>query len=555
MKKFLLSVLTLALTMQAWAQNDADSHNYDLTRNLKIFHEVVRDLDLMYVDTLNADEMITAGINAMLRTMDPYTTYYPEDKTKDLRQMITGKYAGIGSVIRYNLKLGRVVIEEPYANTPAAEAGLRKGDVIVSIDDSLMTDKMTDYVSSRLRGDAGTTFVLKVMRPSTGETLTRHITRRAIQMPAIPFYGMRDGGVGYICLDSFTENCYEEFRAALMALRAKGMTSLVIDLRGNGGGSLMAAVDIVNLFVPKGITLVTTKGKLERSNKEYVTQNEPLDTEIPIVVLVDDDTASASEITSGSLQDLDRAVILGERTFGKGLVQTPLDLSFNTQLKLTTSRYHIPSGRCIQAINYHHEAGGYREHVPDSLTREFSTIGGRKVRDGGGITPDVVMKADSLSNIAYYLLQTGMDSTEVMHEWIVDYVAKHDKIGDAATFRLSDEELADFRQKVLDSGFKYDRMSRKAVDQLALLLKAEGYYDDAQAELEALKAKLEHNLGKDFDRNAEQIRLLLSNSIVKSYYFQAGAAENRLQYDRQMDEAVRLLQTPEEYKALLTPGK
>ena len=348
----------LGTLLPVLAQESQD-HDFETSKNLEIFNAIYRNLDMAYVDTLSAGQTIGTGINAMLQSLDPYTVYYPAEKVSELKASLTGKYAGIGALIRYNAKLKRVVVDEPYQDTPAAEAGLKKGDIILSIDDTTMTDKDVAYVSSHLRGDAGTTFLLKIQRPTTGKILQKRITRRAIQFPSIPYYGLRKNGIGYINLNSFTEDCSRDFRRAFIDLKQQGMKSLVIDLRGNGGGLLSEAVSIVNMFVPNGKTIVKTIGKLKRGNHEYRTTVEPIDTLMPVVVMVNGETASASEITSGSLQDFDRAVVLGTRTYGKGLVQTPLDLPYNTQMKLTTSKYYIPSGRCIQAINYKHANGGY----------------------------------------------------------------------------------------------------------------------------------------------------------------------------------------------------
>lgn len=472
---------------------------------------------------------------------------------KDLDLMISGKYAGIGALIRYNFALKNVVIDEPYEHMPAAEAGLKKGDVILSIGDSSMAGKDVSYVSNRLRGDAGTTFILTVRRPSTDKKMKFRITRRTIQLPAVPYYGVQDGGVGYLNLNSFTAGCAKDVRRAFLDMKKQGMTSLVFDLRNNGGGSLQEAVNIVNMFVPKGLTLVKTVGKLERANKEYKTTVEPIDTVMPIVVLVNDETASASEITSGSLQDLDRAVVLGTRTYGKGLVQASMDLPYNATLKLTTSKYYIPSGRCIQAINYKHANGGYTEHVPDSLTHVFHTADGREVRDGGGIKPDVEVRPDSLPNIAFYLASSGRDSTEVMWNWELQYLKKHPAIGPAKTFVLSDADYEDFKQTVLKSGFKYDRESRKYLENLVKLAKFEGYYEDAKPEFDALEKKLSHNLAKDLDYNRQTLKKLLTSDLVSAYYYQRGSLENSLQFDKQWKKAVEILQNPAEYRKLLQP--
>ena len=553
MKKVLVSLLMVLLAAPAFAQIDRD-HDFKTAKNMDIFNSIYKNLDLMYVDTLDAQEVVGNGIKAMLDSLDPYTTYYPEEKVNELKNMLTGKYAGVGAVVRYNFQLQRVCISEPYENMPAAEVGLKKGDIILSIDDEDMTNKDVAYVSDHLRGDPGTSFIIKVKRPSTGKTLKMKITRRTIQMPFLPYYGMLEGGFGYINFNSFTDNCAKDVRRAFIDLKKQGAKGLVFDLRNNGGGSVSEAVSIINMFLPKGKTVLKMQGKLQRSNKEYKTSVEPVDSVMPMVVLVNGNSASASEIMSGSLQDYDRAIILGMRTYGKGLVQTTMDLPYNGQMKLTTAKYYIPSGRCVQALNYKHAKGGYVEHVPDSLTKVFYTANGREVRDGGGVKPDVEVKPDSLPNIAFYLAG-ARDSNEVMLNYEVDYIAKHPTIAPAKDFALTDADYDEFKARVLKANFKYDRETEKYLKDLEKLAKLEGYYDDAKPEFEALKKKLSHNVAKDLDYNKEYIKQLLENEIVAAYYFQAGAIQNSLRYDKQIKEAIKLLNSPEEYKKILLPAK
>ncbi len=553
MKKVLISLLMVLLAAPAFAQIDRD-HDFKTAKNMDIFNSIYKNLDLMYVDTLDAEEVVGNGIKAMLGSLDPYTTYYPEEKVNELKNMLTGKYAGVGAVVRYNFQLQRVCISEPYENMPAAEVGLKKGDIILSIDNEDMTNKDVAYVSDHLRGDPGTSFIIKVKRPSTGKTLKMKITRRTIQMPFLPYYGMLEGGFGYINFNSFTDNCAKDVRRAFIDLKKQGAKGLVFDLRNNGGGSVSEAVSIINMFLPKGKTVLKMQGKLQRSNKEYKTSVEPVDSVMPMVVLVNGNSASASEIMSGSLQDYDRAIILGTRTYGKGLVQTTMDLPYNGQMKLTTAKYYIPSGRCVQALNYKHSKGGYVEHVPDSLTKVFYTANGREVRDGGGVKPDVEVKPDSLPNIAFYLAG-ARDSNEVMLNYEVDYIAKHPTIAPAKDFALTDADYDEFKARVLKADFKYDRETEKYLKDLEKLAKFEGYYDDAKPEFEALKKKLSHNVAKDLDYNKEYIKQLLENEIVAAYYFQAGAIQNSLRYDKQIKEAVKLLNSPEEYSKILRPAK
>ena len=498
---------------------DAKNHNLEVAKNLDIFNALYKNLDMMYVDTLDANKVIGVGIDAMLHSLDPYTEYYPEEKQKELKQMLTGKYAGIGALVRYHQKLKRVVVEEPYEGMPSSEVGLKKGDIILQIDDTVMTDKTVNYVSSHLRGEPGTTFMLKVLRPSTGKKMNFKITRRSIKMPEITYYGMRPDGVGYICLNTFTGEPAKAMRRAFLDLKQQGATKLVLDLRGNGGGSLSECVDILNMWIPKGVKIVETKGKLKRAESEYKTRLEPIDTVMPLVVLVNGETASASEITSGALQDLKRGVIIGTRTYGKGLVQIPnVDLPYNANLKLTTSRYYLPSGRGI------------------------------KMKEG--IKPDIEIKPDTMANITLYL--DRLDSTEVMFDYVVDYIAKHPTIAPAAEFHLTDADYADFKQRVINAGFTYDQVSKKQFEELVRAAKFEGYYEDASAEFEALKNKIDHHdLSHDLDAHRDEIQQLIEQDIVSAYYFQGGQMQIGLRTDKVLREAERILNTKDEYQRIL----
>ena len=550
----LAAVVLAMMPLMSSAQSQKD-HNFEVAKHLDIFNNLYKNLDLLYVDTLNPKDIIGTGIDAMLRHLDPYTEYYAQDETKNLRMMLTGKYAGIGALIRKNQKLDRVVIDEPYENMPAAEAGLKKGDIILSIDDTLMTDKAVGYVSSHLRGEAGTSFLLKVMRPSTGKLMKFKITRKNIKLPELPYYGMREGNIGYINFNQFTQESAKEVRRAFIDLKKRGATSLVFDLRNNGGGSEAEAVDIVNLWVPKGVAVVENRGKVKQASRVYKTRLEPVDTVMPIVVLVNGETASASEITSGALQDLDRAIIIGTRTFGKGLVQVPIDLPYNTNMKVTTSKYYIPSGRCIQAINYKQGSVGYREHIPDSLTKVFYTAGGREVRDGGGIKPDIEIKADTIPNIAFYLSASGQDSTEVLFDYVVDYIDSHPVIANPAEFHLTAADWEEFKARVIKSGFTYDPVSQKQFDELVKTAKFEGYYDDAKDAFDVLASKLKHDVAFDLEKHKAVLLQVIEADIIAAYYYQAGAIEAGLNYDKQLKEAERLLKNPEEYKKLLQSAK
>ncbi len=535
-----------ALIASAQNTDKSTEHQFEVAKNLNIFNSLYRELDMLYVDTLDAHKLITIGIDAMLESLDPYTEYYAEEDMGDLKMMTTGKYGGIGSVIRLR-KDSTVIIHEPYQDMPAAQVGLKVGDIIKKIDDKEITKSMnTSDVSNMLRGEPGTTFVLTVQRPGEKKTRQFKVTRQSIKVPAIPYTGIY-GTTGYISLNQFTEGCGKDVRKHVISLKEKGAKNIVLDLRNNGGGLLSEAVDIVNLFVPKGTKIVETKGKIQNAQSTYITKNEPLDLDIPLVVLVNGSSASASEIVSGSLQDLDRAVIVGQKTFGKGLVQSPRELPYNSSFKLTTSKYYIPSGRCIQAIDYKQKREGKKsEAEDDSLKHIFHTTGGRVVKDGGGITPDVAVHIDTLANLLFYL-----SNDDNIIDWGTKYMSEHPTLPAVKDFAITDADFEEFKQMAIKNGFKYDRLSVKSLAELKKVAEFEGYYEDAKAEFEALEKKLDHNLARDFDNFKKDIKRLMSLEIVKRYAFQSGQAEEALKEDEAFAKAISIASDTNEWNKIL----
>ena len=525
-----------------------DTRNFEISKNLNIFNSVFRELDICYVDTVDPEKSIEAGINYMLSQLDPYTVYYPESKNEELKMMTTGKFAGIGSIIRFHKGKNHVVIDAPYEGMAAQKAGLKPGDVLLEIDGEDLTGMTTQQVSDRLRGEPGTSFMLKYERPGLAEPQTVKVTRENVQTPAVPYYGMLKDHVGYIVLSSFFDGCSRDVRRAFIELKEQGARALVLDLRGNPGGLMNEAVDLLSMFIPKGTEVVSTKGKLKQASSVSKTGKEPLDLDIPIAVLVNENSASASEIVAGSLQDLDRAVIIGERTFGKGLVQVIRDLPYGGSLKVTTSKYYIPSGRCVQAINYQQRtADGKAERIPDSLTHVFHTAGGRPVRDGGGVTPDVTVEDPKLPTMLFYLA-----NDDVLFDYATDYCLAHPTIAAPEDFEVTDADYADFKARVKKADFKYDRESEKALKALKEIADVEGYTDDAKAEFEALEKKLTHNLDRDLDHFAKDIKMLIANEIVTRYYYQRGAIIQQLKDDNDVDKAVNILTSPTESRKILS---
>ena len=553
MKKiFLAAGLCCMSAIPVSAQKDSN-HNFEISKNLEIFNDIYTQLDMFYVDSLSADTVIEWGIDAMLRQVDPFTMYYPEEGMDELKEMTTGKYAGIGAVIRFYKKEDRVMVIEPQEDSPAIEAGVKGGDLILSIDGKDMKGKSTQEVSENLRGDAGTTFELTVKRAGVEHPLSFKITRRNIAMPPVPYYGMVADGIGYIYFERFVDGCSRDVRRAVVDLKEQGAKALVIDMRGNPGGPLSEAVEVTNLFVPRGQKVVYTKGKLASVNSEHYTKKEPLDVDIPVAVLVDGSTASSAEIVSGAWQDWDRAVIVGERTYGKGLVQMIREVPYHGSLKVTTSRYYIPSGRCIQAYDYRHlNPDGSAKTLPDSLTKAFKTAGGREVRDGGGIKPDVVITPDSLPSIVY-----DIATSDVLLDYVNRYVQTHATIAPAGDFSLTDADYADFVKMVEESDFTYKRRTEEMMKLLERTARFEGCYEGAKPEFEALAAKMKGGVAADLElpKNKEEIKSVLESDIVARYYFRRGVVQQQLKTDKDLKTALEILTDTERYESLLKPVK
>ena len=526
----------------------SDDRTFQMAKNLDIFNSIVKELDMFYVDTIDPNKTIREGIEAMLYSLDPYTNYFPEEDQSELEQMLKNSYGGIGSIITWNPKLKRSMISEPYEGMPAAEVGLKAGDILMSIDGKDLAGKNNQEVSEMLRGQVGTNFKLKVKRPGSEKELEFDIVRRSIQLPIIPYYTVLENRIGYINLSTFSGDPSKEFKQAFLDLKKQGIKSLVIDLRNNGGGLLDEAVEIANFFLPRGETLVTTKGKIKQASNTYKTLREPLDLDIPLAVLVNSVTASSSEILAGSLQDLDRAVIVGTRTYGKGLVQTTRPLPYGATMKITTSKYYIPSGRCVQAIDYaHRNEDGSMGRIPDSLTTVFHTAAGREVRDGGGVTPDIVVKQEKLPNILFYLVNDNL-----IFDYATEYCLKHPTVVAPEQFEITDADYNDFKALVKKADFKYDQQSEKLLKSLKEMAEFEGYLTDASQEFEALEKKLTHNLDRDLDHFSKDIRNMIAIEIIKRYYYQRGSIIQQLKDDNDLKEAIKILGDSERYKKMLS---
>ncbi|MBR3907395.1 MAG: S41 family peptidase [Bacteroidaceae bacterium] len=547
-KNIIRACLLVAVVLVSLDAVADDRHKFRLARQLSVFNTIVKDLNMFYVDSIMPDIMINKGIDAMLANLDPYTVYYPEEKSDELKMMTTGKYAGVGSTIRYHEEKKTTVLTEPYEGMPAYKAGMRAGDAIVSIDGKSVKGMSVDSVSDMLRGDPGTKVTVVVERPGVKQELAFRLERESIALPAISYYGLQDGNIGYISLESFTEDCSKDMRRAVVDLKKQGATSFVIDLRGNGGGLLGEAVEIVNLFIPKGKTVVTTKGKIKQSNEVFETRREPIDTESPIVVLVNGQTASASEILAGALQDFDRAVIVGSRTYGKGLVQSTRPVAGGGYLKLTTAKYYIPSGRCVQALDYSHVIDeGRTSRVPDSLTTVFRTAAGREVRDGGGIRPDVEVKSEELSTLIFNLLQDMS-----VFDFATGFCLKNDTIESASTFTVSDEMYSEFVSFLKSRNFSYDLISARRLADLKRVIELEGFGDIVKDEIASLEKKLQVDLDHSLSHFSDDVKVLIASEIVKRYHGQKGEIIYNLREDSDIKESYGILKDLKRYREILS---
>lgn len=546
-KSATLCILAAGLLLPvAMAASSDNGNEAAIARNLDTFNTLYKELNTFYVDTIDTEKSIQTAINAMLGELDPYTEYLPASEQEDFRTMTTGEYGGIGSyIMQYK---DSVLISEPYEDSPAARAGLIPGDVIIKIDNDSTIGWTSEQVSNKLKGQANSTLQVVVSRPYVGE-LTFNITREKIRMNSVPYYGVVRDSIGYIALSSFTENSPSEVREALLALKKEqGVKSIVLDLRGNPGGILESAVQIVGMFVPKGTQVLQQRGRVIQNDKTYKTTQDPIDDKIPLVVFIDGASASASEIIAGALQDLDRAVVIGSRSFGKGLVQSTRPLPFDGILKVTIAKYYIPSGRLIQAIDYsHRNPDGSVARIPDSLTTVFKTAHGREVRDGGGITPDIKVEYPEMTRLYFNIVRDN---------WAFNYATRfaheHDTIASPEEFVITDSIYADFKKFIDPSEFKYDKVCEDGLEKLKKVAEVEGYMNDStRAQFEVMAKLLKHDLNKDLDTHRKEISGILAMEILKRYYYQRGQAIESLKNDVCLDEVVKLFGKPGEYYRIL----
>jgi carboxyl-terminal processing protease len=544
-RKYKIAVITGAVVFTSFISLSFVDEYFEVSRNLDIFTSMFREINVYYVDPVDPGKLMKKGIDDMLNSLDPYTNYIPESEIQDYRYMTTGQYGGIGAVIR--LKGDYAVISDPYFGYPAQKNGLIAGDVILQIDGKSAKGKKTDEVSTALKGSPGTQVKLLLQR-NDGEPFEKIITREEIKVKSVPYAGIVQKGIAYIRLNNFTESASREISASLKELKlSNDLHGIILDLRGNPGGLLNEAVNVSNIFIDKGQEIVSTKGKIKDLNRTYKTINEALDSSTPVVVLVNSSSASASEIVSGSLQDLDRAVILGQRTYGKGLVQTTRPLSYNTQLKLTTAKYYIPSGRCIQALDYaNRNEDGSVGKIPDSLVTPFKTKCGRLVYNGGGVLPDVATSPEKLSNISLSLLNKN-----IIFDYATSYYLRNPEIA-ATDIKLTDSDFADFEKFISTKDYDYTTKSEKSLEDLKKNAEDEKYLEVLKKDLDILKSKLAHNKQEDIDKNKKEIISLLEEEIIARYQYQSGRVKKSLSTDPELNKAIEVLNDSGFYKGILS---
>ena len=530
----LYTIAAIAVTFLAAVTADGQSKSFRLGKWTEIHNAIVRELNRSYVDSLPVDRIMRAGVDAMLEELDPYTVYIPEEENDDLQMMLSNTYGGIGAII-HKTKDSNVIINEPYADSPASKAGLVCGDEIITIDGVQAKGLEIKESTDRMKGKPGTTVVFKVKKARTGDTLDVPVVRERIHMPDVEYAAMVDDTTGYLLLSGFTENVGQDVRNKFIELKKQGMKRFVLDLRGNGGGLMGEAVNILSIFLPKGSLAVSSKGNNEGSLIEYHTTSEPVDTEMPIIVLIDSGSASASEIVAGGIQDHDRGVIMGTRSYGKGLVQSIRPLPYNGQMKVTTAKYYTPSGRCVQAIDYsNRNEDGSVGHIPDSLTKEFKTASGRTVRDGGGITPDIVIKPKEYSRLVYALVLGG-----VIDQYVIDYSRKHDSLPAVDDFHYSDADFEDFVKFAKTQEFDYRSSAKTLYDQMKKELEKDGLAETMKDELAALGKALEMDKEKFIRLKKNEIIPFIEEELAVRYWFQEAGIKVRLRYDDQLEEALK----------------
>lgn len=526
-----------------------DQKNFEIAKNLDIYYTLFNELNTFYVDEVNPNKLVKTSIEEMLMSLDPYTNYISEENIEDLKFMTTGEYAGIGALI--GKQNDKIVISEPYEGFPAQKAGLKAGDIILEVEGKSTNPMSTEDVSTLLKGPARNPVKLKIQRPGDKKPFDVELIREKISIDDVPYYGMLDESTGYIRLSNFTQDCSDEVRKALVELKSMHHPkSLILDLRSNPGGLLIEAVRIMNLFVPAGQEIVSTKGKVKQWDKTYYATEQPVDTTIQLAVLVNRNSASASEIIAGAVQDLDRGLVIGTRTFGKGLVQTTRDLSYNAKLKVTTAKYYVPSGRCIQVLDYsHRNDDGSVGSIPDSLITEFTTKHGRKVYDGGGVAPDVFLEPNVLSTLSYELA-----SRYLIFDYATQFASTHPSIASPEEFTVDDALYADFIDFVYKNNFTFESQSQELYKQLVETAQKEKYFDPASAEFKALEQKLKPDIKDDLVKFKSEISELLEDEIVSRYYYQKGAIRAAIDDDNLIKKAIETLSNSNIYASHLTPG-